>query len=156
MYDYQKLLKTVQLEPKTLHAVCGIFGEFEPRTLMPGDALVVWVADVLYRMEFMTDEQRLVLLQRGQRQIRRAGTTREVKPTHSEVFSLSIADCRYAVISGWDRWLDLRAVAWREKPIQPPLQLVTFDIGELYNRRRSLYKDADKTPKRRSKRRVDG
>ena len=104
----------------------------EEHVLTGPECLVVWVAAMLGRLEFLSPEQRLLIMD----EVHGSLMSMAVQHGGPQQNILAIADGRFVTWTGHTGYLDLRdGSAIRELP-SPPLETLAYNLTVLYDRSR--------------------
>jgi hypothetical protein len=107
--------------------------------LTPGEALYIWVAHLLlHRSRLDADSQDLVLESFMDQIVAFGNDLGERIETKNEKVPfghISIADNRYATITGKEDFLDLQQASWAGKIRIMPIEVVSYNLGSLLARK---------------------
>ena len=104
--------------------------------LSVGEALLLWLADLLEWMQVCDQDQRTLLLQELRKELFKLGKTIEEHIPKGEVpvFHIGFADRRWATCSTLKHFFDLAEGVWIEELNEPPLETITYSIAALFMR----------------------
>lgn len=133
----EQLARTTQFRhPERIIAYVydSVIGGEPPDEIPIEEAMIIWVADIFYQLDFLGHEVRMMLLKRIADRIEYI-TRQLIAGKEGEHFMLTFADNHYVMISGWESWWDFQGLGIAEELPRPALELVTYSLNELYNRR---------------------
>jgi len=142
MFTYEEIdsrcqaLKPVQLQSLTRSLLKYDKAPAFDAKLSVGEALLLWIADLLEWMQVCNQDQRTLLLQELYDEIIRLGETIEEHFTKDEIpiFNLGFADRRWVTCSVVKNFFDLDTGAWVEELKEPPLETITYAVAALFMR----------------------
>jgi hypothetical protein len=106
------------------------------REIGPGEAMIIWTAELLNRTQFTVDQQNAILDDLGEQLYSlgarcRGGLQHGTRPG---LFLLVFTDGRYFTYSGCADFLDLET-GLRASPDRQPVESLSYNLVELFARR---------------------
>jgi len=104
--------------------------------LSAGEAILLWLADLLEWMQVCNQDQRTLLLQELHEEISKLGAAIEEHFPKGEVplFNVGFADRRWVTCSTLDNLFDLDEGVWVTELARPPLETISYSIASLFMR----------------------
>ena len=103
--------------------------------LNTGEALIIWIADLLHGLQVCDPDQRTLLLQELRVSIMEYGGELEERIAHDRefsAFSIGFADRRYATCSVSNQFFDLEEGVWVTELPHPPLETLSYSVTVLF------------------------
>lgn len=142
MFTYEEVADRCQaLKPVQLRSLARSLLQYDKEPapgskLSTGEALLLWIADLLEWMQVCNQDQRTLLLQELKEEISKLGTAIEENFSEGKVpiFNIGFADRRWATCTTLPHFFDLDEGIWEKELSEPPLETISYSIASLFMR----------------------
>jgi hypothetical protein len=142
MFNYEEITSRCQaLAPVQVASLSRSLLRYDETPLQDtalsvGEALLIWLADLLEWMQVCNQDQRTLLLQELRGEILKLGEAIEEHFPKGEVpvFHIGFADRRWATCSTMKHFFDLDEGVWVKELDEPPLETITYAVAALFMR----------------------
>ena len=142
MFTYEDVVSRCQaLQPVQLISLARSLLRYDstpnPETeLSAGEAILLWLADLLEWMQVCNQDQRTLLLQELREELFKLGAVIEERFPKGEVplFNIGFVDRRWATCSTLENLFDLDEGCWITELNTPPLETISYSITSLFMR----------------------